>query len=231
MRGVFVAFCGFLALALSSGAGAADPFVAGTHYAVLQNPAHTTVPAGKVEVLEVFSYGCPACNRFQPIVEQLKAHLPPQAQMAFLPAAFIPQEDWPMFQRAYITAQFLKVAEKTHQGIYDAIWKTGELATFEPGTNRLKNPLPTIEDAARVYQKLAGVKPQEFIATAKSFSVDAKMKAADAQIEQMQVSGTPTLVVAGKYKVILDSISSLEQLAAVVNFLVAKEVPAAAAKP
>ncbi len=224
MRGVFVAFCGFLALALSGLASAADAVTAGTHYIVLQNPARTTVPAGKVEVLEVFSYGCPACNRFQPVVEALKAALPPQAQMAFLPASFIPQEDWPMFQRAYITATFLKVADKTHQGIYDAIWKTGELATIEPGTNKLKNPMPTIEDAARVYEKLAGVKPAEFVATSKSFAVDAKMKAADAQIEQMQVSGTPTLVVAGKYKVNMDNITSLPQLIEVVKFLVAKEV-------
>lgn len=126
-----------------------------------------------------------------------------------------------MFQRAYFTAQFLHVAEQAHQGIFDAVWKSGELATIDPGTNRLKERMPSIEDAARVYARLTGVKPETFLATARSFSVDVKMKAANSQILAMQVPGTPSIIVNGRYRV--DSMGSAEELIELVQFLVAKE--------
>ena len=51
-------------------------WVAGQHYSVLPQKQRTQVPAGKVEVLEVFSHGCPACNHFQPTIKKLKVSLP-----------------------------------------------------------------------------------------------------------------------------------------------------------
>jgi protein dithiol oxidoreductase (disulfide-forming) len=207
-------------------AQAARDWTEGTNYVLLTPPQPTSVPAGKVEVMEVFSYGCPACNAFQPVMERLRRSLPKNAQLVFLPAAFNAAEDWPMLQRAYFTAQFLGIAERTHQGIFDAVWKPGgALAISDPDTHRLKNPLPSIEDAARVYARLAGVKPEEFLAMARSFGVDLKMRAADAQIAAMEVPGTPCLVVNGKYRIILDSLASAGQIIELVNYLVAKESP------
>ena len=79
--------------------------------------------------MEVFSYGCPACFQFQPVAIKLAASLPANAKMVYLPASFNPSEDWPMFQRAYYAAQALGVADKTHDAMYDAVWKPGgELA-------------------------------------------------------------------------------------------------------
>ena len=57
--------------------------------------AATTVPADKVEVMEIFSYACPFCAKFEPIIDQIERGLPPYAQIVFLPASFIPTEDWP----------------------------------------------------------------------------------------------------------------------------------------
>ena len=183
----------------------------------------TSVPTGKVEVLEVFSYGCPACNAFQPTIQLLKKNLPPNAQLAFLPAAFSAPEDWPMFQRAWFTAQALGIAERTHQQMYDAVWKTGELATFVPGTNRLKSSMPSIEDAARLYAHWTGITAQAFLAAAHSFSVDMKIRAADAQIPAMQVPGTPCIVVAGRYRVNNDAVrNDPQRLIELVRYLVAR---------
>jgi thiol:disulfide interchange protein DsbA len=212
----------FAALATIPEARAAQSFVEGHDYFVLAPAQSTTVPAGKVEVMEVFSYACPACNGFQPAMERLRKSLPANAQIVLLPAAFNTAEDWPMFQRAYFTAQILGVAERTHQGIFDAVWKGGELAVTDPSTHRLKDPQPTLEDAARTYARLAGIKPEEFLATARSFSVDMKMKAADAQIMAMQIPGTPSILVNGKYRVNMDSLST-DGLIEIVKFLVAKE--------
>ena len=191
-------------------------------YVLLEQPQPTTVPAGKVEVMEVFSYACPFCAKFQPTVHKLEHSLPRNAQMVFLPASFIPTEDWPMFQRAYFAAQSLGIAKSTHQAIYDAVWKTGELAIEDPSTNRPKNPPPSIEDAARCYSKLTGVSTQKFLAAARSFGVDTQMREADAQVEAMQIPGTPSIVVDGKYLINLESLKSPDEVIPLVKFLVAK---------
>jgi thiol:disulfide interchange protein DsbA len=219
--------CAFLltlsALVLSHPTQAAHAWTAGNDYFLVTPTQHTTVPAGKVEVMEVFSYGCPACNGFQPVVEKLKHQLPANAQMVFLPAAFNPAEDWPMLQRAYFAAQSLGVAERTHQAIYDAVWKTGELAVVDPATHALKKPLPSIEDAARCYSRLTGVKPQAFLSAAKSFGVEVKIKAAEDQIVAMHVPSTPCLVINGKYRINMESVHSSDELIDLVKFLVTKE--------
>ena len=209
-------------LGLPAGARAAT-WTEGVQYSRIVPAQPTTVPKGKVEVLEVFSYGCPACNAFQPVMEKLRRALPANAQLAFLPAAFNPAEDWPMFQRAFLTAQALGVAERTHQAMYDAVWKSGELGITQPGTNRLKNPLPSIADAARLYARVAGVDAQQFLTMANSFGIDGKMRAADAQIVAMHVDSTPTLVVNGKYRVIRDELKDNDELFELVRYLVAKE--------
>jgi thiol:disulfide interchange protein DsbA len=156
-------------------------------------------------------------------MEKLRSALPPNVQLTFLPAAFNPQEDWPMFQRAYFAAQALGIVERTHQAMFDAVWKTGELAVVTPGSNRLKDPLPSITDAARFYARVAGVDPQKFLAMANSFGVDSKIRAADAQILAMHVDATPTLIVNGKYRVIRDTLQGNDQLIELVKYLVAKE--------
>jgi thiol:disulfide interchange protein DsbA len=209
-------------LAPLAAAHAAATYVEGQNYVRLTPTQHTSVPPGKVEVLEVFSYGCPACNSFQPVMARLARVLPPHAQIALLPAAFNAAEDWPMLQRAYLTADILGIAERTHQAMFDAVWKTGELGVSDPVTHRLKSPLPSIEDAARAYARWTPVKPEAFLAAARSFAIDTKMRAADAQILAMQVPSTPCLIVNGTYRVVMDSVSSPDELIDLVKFLVAR---------
>ena len=210
------------AVAMIPEARAAQSFTEGHDYFLLSPVQSTSVAPGKVEVMEVFSYGCPACNGFQPAMDKLRHSLPANAQIVLLPAAFNTAEDWPMFQRVYLAAQILGIADRTHQGIFDAVWKSGELATTDATTHRLKNPQPSLEDAARVYARLAGIKSETFLATARSFSVDMKMKAADAQMVAMQIPGTPSIVVNGKYRVNMESLGT-DGLIEIVKFLISKE--------
>ena len=167
-------------------------------------------------------------------MKKLKAALPANAQLVYLPASWAAAEDWPVFQRAYLTAKSLGVADKAHDQMFDAIWNDGgELSIHEGGANGpLKKNLPSIEDVASFYQKVTGTKAADFIAASKSFSVDLKMRQADAQIIAMQVTGTPTLIVNGKYRLNNESMKTPEDVIGVVKFLVAKEsAPAAAAAP
>jgi protein dithiol oxidoreductase (disulfide-forming) len=214
---------GVLALFLTPLALAAQTWTEGRNFELITPAQQNHVAKGKVEVMEVFSYGCPGCNGFQPVIAALEHSLPANAQMVFLPASFNPQEDWVMLQRAYFTAQALGIAARTHQAIFDAVWKNGELAIADPATRRLKNPLPSIEDAAKCYERLTGVKADTFLATARSFGVDLKMRGADAQIIAMQVPSTPCIVVNGKYRIIMDSLRSEDDLIGVVRYLVDRE--------
>ena len=130
-----------------------------------------------------------------------------------------------MFQRAFFAAQALGIADRTHDAMFNAIWNTGELAVSDPNTHQLKKPLPSIEDAARFYSRVAGVKVEDFLAAAKSFGVDTKMKMADEQIGRAQALSTPTIIVNGKYRVQVSTAGGVQQLFELVKYLVAKETP------
>ncbi|MGC1523081.1 MAG: thiol:disulfide interchange protein DsbA/DsbL [Steroidobacteraceae bacterium] len=195
----------------------------GVNYFSIVPARPTSLPAGKVEVTEVFSYACPACNLFVPTIHKLKAALPPNAVLDYLPAAFNTAEDWPMFQLAYLTAQTLGVADQTHDAMFNAVWQSGELAVIDPATRGIKSRAPTIEDAAQFYKAKAGVPVEKFLETAKGFTVDFKVRAAEETIQRYRVDRTPTIVVNGKYRVTTDSAGGPDQVVELVKWLVAKE--------
>jgi protein dithiol oxidoreductase (disulfide-forming) len=223
-----------LALILASGAGtvrADTTWVPGVNYFLIEPARPTSVPPGKVEVTEVFSYGCPACNAFVAIMRQLKQSLPANAVVDFVPAAFQTSEDWPMFQQAYITAQALGVADKAHEAMFDAVWKTGELAIIDPNTQALKSPPPSIEDAARFYARQTGVPAATFMNMAKSMPVDMKIKGDNDLMIQYRIDRTPTIIVNGKYRLHTESAGGSDKLIELVNYLVAKETQASPSAP
>jgi thiol:disulfide interchange protein DsbA len=210
-------------LAAAPRAEADSRWTAGVHYFLINPVQPTGLPAGKIEVTEVFSYACPGCNRFYPVAEQLQSSLPPNAIMDYLPASFRPDEDWPMFQRAYLAARELGIDQRTHHAMFDAVWKTGELAVFDPATQRVKRPAPTIADAAEFYAKAAGVKAEAFLATAGSFAVDVKVRQADELIRSYGVSETPSIIVNGKYRLNPVSAGGYNETIELVKWLVQQE--------
>ena len=202
-------------------AGPAGPWEAGKNYFVIDPPVPTE-SGDKVEVTEVFSYGCPACNFAYPTIAHIKKNLPPNAVMNYVPASFNPNEDWPMFQRAYYTAVALGIAEKSHDAMFDAVWKTKTLSTMNDDGRSLKNPQPTIEEAAQWYAQY-GVKPADFVATANSFSIGTRMKRADAYIKAAGVESTPTIVVNGKYRFTIQNVGGFDQAEQLVHYLIDQE--------
>ena len=211
----------FFGLALVSTASAQETWEAGKNYFPVE-PVQATSTGDKIEVLEVFSYACPACNAFRPFADTIKSALPANAEMAYLPASFRADEDWPVFQRAFFAAQALGLVEKTHNAMFDAVWTEGSLKTNDPVSHKLVQPLPTIEDIAKFYAKY-GVKPEDFVGTANSFAVNTKMKRADAQIKAYAVDSTPSIVVNGKYRVTAASAGGFDKIPALVAYLIGQE--------
>jgi protein dithiol oxidoreductase (disulfide-forming) len=214
---------GWMIVALWPATGAAQQWVEGKHYFRIQPAVRTSVPAGKIEVAEAFSYGCPACAAFHPYEKQLKAALPGNAQLVYMHASFNSAESWPLFQRAYLTAQALGIADKTHDALFDAIWKTGELAVADQQTRRLKNPQPTLEQVAKFYSRTAGVKEDQFLSAAKSFGVETAIKRTEAWLRAARIDSTPTLVVNGKYRLTVSSAGGVKEMFALVDYLVKQE--------
>jgi thiol:disulfide interchange protein DsbA len=179
---------------------------------------------GKIEVTEVFSYGCPACFQYHGIVDDLAKSLPRGAVMTYTPASFRPDENWPLLQRAYLAAQALGVDKQSHDAMFDAVFKSGELGIMDLKTNKPKaqSAWPTIDDVATFYAKF-GVKPADFVATANSFSINTQMKRADELIRAYEVDSTPTIVVNGKYRLTPGTAGGYPQSVELVQWLVSKE--------
>ena len=189
-------------------APAAEGFQEGKNYFLIE-PPQPGGSDGKVEVTEIFSYACPACNAFQPTIKKLREALPANATLVYLPASFRPDEDWPVFQRAYYTAQSMGVVDETHQALFDAL-------------HRDHIPMRSIEDLAGFYAQ-QGVDRAKFLATASSFEVDSKLQRAMDIVKNDGIDGTPSIVVDGKYRVTGASAGGYPQMIELVDWLVKKE--------
>jgi thiol:disulfide interchange protein DsbA len=224
-----------IALILPLPAMAQLRWVEGRHYKKVDGQPAENRP-GKIEVAEVFSYGCVFCYNAQANVERLKAGLPPDAYMAYVHASFIPSEAWPMYQRAWYTAKAMGIGEANHIKMFAAVWETGEVP-FKDKTGRLRNPLPTIQEAARFYARTGKVKEADFLKTANSAAVNAQVARADGLVKAWGVGGTPSFVVNGRYLVNNDSVTAWPDIQSVINYLIGLErrrlqtAPAAPAAP
>ena len=208
---------------LAEEAYAAPQWTEGTHYFRISPAQPTTVAEGKVEVTDVFSYGCPACNQFLPVMKKLETGLLPDAELTRVPASFNAAEQWPMFQRAFYAAEALDVDEQAHLQMFNAVWTSGELAVVDRRTRRLKNPPPSIEDVASFYARNSDVTEEDFLAAAKSFEVAMDMKRADHWIKSCRIDRTPSIVVNGKYRLHVQSAGGTDELIELVNWLVGEE--------
>lgn len=183
--------------------------VEGTDYLVIEGGQPYQQAAGKIEVAEVFGYVCPACFRFQPLISTWKAGLPSDVQFVYVPAMF--GGTWDNYARAFYAAETLGVQEKTHDPLYNAIHVEQSLKG-ERGAD-------SVEDIAKFYAKY-GVDPKEFANTMASFGVTAKTNRAKQFAVRTKISGTPSLVVNGKYLV---KGTSYQDMLRIADHLIARE--------
>jgi thiol:disulfide interchange protein DsbA len=161
---------------------------AGVDYEVLpQGQRWAPVRPGRIEVAEVFAYWCHHCADFQPRVDAWNKTRPADVDFVYVPAAFDPED---AFARAYFAADMAKVLPKVHQGLYDAIHETGSL----PRSNA------TVDEVGAWFGR-QGLNAARLTASMRSPAVDERMRKAREFMIANRVSGTPTLVVNGKYVV------------------------------
>jgi len=199
-------FLALVPLAMSSFAQL-DRYVAGTHYAELPAPVNTQ-DASKVEVIEVFWYGCSHCFRFEPLIVDYEANAPEYVDFVRFPAMW--NGLMKVHAQAFYTAEALDAVEIVHEHIFNAINLQG---------NRLGNE----EQLADLFAE-HGIAREDFSAAFNSFSVRTKVNQAEGRMEDYQIRSTPNMVVNGKYLVTTgENVRTQQEMMEVVKFLVEKE--------
>jgi protein dithiol oxidoreductase (disulfide-forming) len=188
---------------------------AAVKYFPVNPPQPPMATSGKIEVIEFFSYGCGHCAMFQPYVDTwAKGIDASKVELIYVPVTFRP--DFALLARGYYAAESLGLAKSTHHRVFDVI--------FNGGTPAVR----TFNDVVAIYEK-AGVNPADLTAAAQKMSVEEKLRKSHQMLEAFRIDGTPTMIVAGKYRVTGESAGGNDKVFAVVDELIAKEL--AAVKP
>lgn len=188
---------------------AASGLVEGTDYEVIQGGQPYQPLNGKVEVVEVFGYVCPACARFEPLVTAWEKKLPADVRFTYVPAPFGPQ--WIPYAKAFYVAETQGLVGKTHAAIFHAI----HLEQTLPGEGKT----PDEQAIADFYGKY-GADPKAFLSAMNSFATQAKVNRGKQFMMRSNVGGTPSIVVDGKYLV---KGKSYEDMLQITDKLIAQE--------
>lgn len=181
---------------------ASEGLVAGVDYTLIPNAQPFEPLNGKVEVVEVFGYICPACARFEPLFTSWKARAPDYVRVTYIAAPFGPQ--WIPYARAYYVSEAMGMVEKTHTALFSAIHLEHSL----PGEGEKPD-----EAAIVAFYAKYGADPKRFLSDMHSFSTEAKINRGKQFMIRTGTNSTPSLVVNGKYKVLGRSYDDMLRIA------------------
>jgi thiol:disulfide interchange protein DsbA len=175
-------------------------------------PPVPTQAAGKIEVVELFWYGCPHCYDFEPTLDAWLANKPDDVNFVRLPAVM--NASWVPHARAFYTAEKLGVQDKIHRPLFDALHK-GRKPIFN-------------EEALRDFFIAQGVKAEDFDRVYGSNEVDVKVKQALQLAKRYKATAVPAVIVNGRYRTMRSMVDSYETLVGVIDRLIETERQAAA---
>jgi len=180
--------------------------VAGADYVEISGGQPFEPASGKIEVVEIFSYTCPHCASFEPMLTAWRAKQTADVKFTAVAGPFganpIP------FAKAFYAAQSLGLLGKTHDAMFRAIHIEQSL------------PLQSSNEQIVAFYAKHGANPEQFASTMSSFAVDAKQKRAIQFMQRSGVDSSPSIIVEGKYRV---TGKSLEDVLRITTHLVAQE--------
>jgi thiol:disulfide interchange protein DsbA len=209
---------GLVPLLLATGC-LAETYTAGKEYIVLSNPQPTN-DADKIEVVELFWYGCPHCYQLEPFVAQWKDKQPEDVEFIQMPAVL--GKGWELLAKGYYTAELLNVSDKTHTALFKVLHVDKKKITNEASLQKIFAG--------------QGVSAEDFSNTFNSFAVSVKLNNAKLMTKRYAITGVPAIIINGKYSTGASQAGGNENVFRVVDYLVAQErsqlaVPAAPAMP
>jgi thiol:disulfide interchange protein DsbA len=179
-------------------------FVAGTHYALLDDAAAPD-PKRPVVVREYFSYYCVHCRNFDPQVEAWRESKPDDVTFERSPVAFSPV--WRVMGQGYYALLATGALAENHPRLFRAIHEN----------NRQFLTADSLADFVDGH----GVDREAFLAAFNSPDVHRAMSAADLRARAQRIDSVPALVVGDRFRVNLDNVPRAQAFA-VVDFLVAE---------
>ena len=194
-------------LPLACTAADAPKYELGTHYKPVRVP-QTPADPGKIEVIEVFSYGCPHCFQFEPHLEAWLAKKPSDVSFVRLPHT-LGAPAGIVRNKAMYTAHMLGGFEKFHRALFASIHGQGKT-------------MGSVEEVRDLFVQSTGLKAADFDGAYNSFAIDSRFRIAENAIRDMGIASVPTLVVDGKYYTSPRAGGGFTEMLAVTDFLVAQ---------
>lgn len=193
-------------------AALAEGYQQGQEYLVLANPQPTST-GDKIEVVELFYYGCPHCYRLEPLLGEWLADKPDDVEFIRMPAVLGP--GWESLGKAYYTAELLGVNDKMHLALFEALHKDRKKISDEA--------------ALQAFFVEQGVSAEDFKNTFNSFAVNVKLNNAKQMTKRYAITGVPTVIINGKYSTSASQAGNNEKVIKVMDYLIVQERPQAAA--
>lgn len=193
-------------LVLPFAAQAEDAYVAGKDFDVI-NPAIRTADADKIETVEFFWYGCGHCYNFEPVLAQWKKTLSDDVSFRGVPAMWGGAME--LHAKAFYAARALGVEEKMDQVMFQAL-------------NVDRKQLRTDDEIAKLFEQ-NGVAEEDFFKAYNSFGVSSQVSQANATARAAKITGTPAMMVNGKYLIGPRKAGSTANMLKIADFLIEKE--------
>lgn len=147
------------------------------------NPPVPVAPGGKIDVIEFFSYGCPHCYAFEPLLDSWLKRLPPDVAFRRVPAAF--NAPFEGYAKLFYALEAVGLSEQLHKRVFAAIHvqrqrldKEADLAAFVSS---------------------AGGDGVKFVEAYKSFGVATKVRQGKQLSEAYKIDGVPTMGIHGRW--------------------------------
>jgi len=202
---------GAIELKPAAGAAAATPvdweYEEGTHFRRMTASQGTSSNPDKIEVAEVFWYGCSHCYNFDPIVEEWKASAGNDVSFVRIPVIWSPTHQ--EHARLMYTAESLGVLPEAHEAIFASFHQKGNLLAKE-------------EDIVQLFAGL-GVEEDKFREAYNSFGVTSAVKRAENLTRRYGIRSVPIVVVNGKYVTEGKGIKSFADMLNVTDELIERE--------
>lgn len=179
--------CLFLLLSCLALSATAQPreSVEGVHYFALQEPVPTDNGAeDKIELREVFWYGCKECSTLEPMMTDWRDGTTGDLVFVRMPAVL--NELMSLHARIYYTGRELKIEDRINQAAYRAIQEE-------------QNPLRN-EEQIQAFFEANGVKADAFAAAWNSEAVSAAVQMATQRTKDYAIDKLPSMIVNGRYK-------------------------------
>ncbi|MCK9382850.1 MAG: thiol:disulfide interchange protein DsbA/DsbL [Sulfuritalea sp.] len=162
---------------------------------------------GKIEVVEFFSYGCPHCSDFHPMISQWAAKLPKDVSFRRVPVSFN-RPEWARLSRIYFALEATGDLAKLDAAVFQAIH--AQRMTFKT------------DEAVVAWAVSKGADGKKFGDALASFSMQSKVQRADQEATAARISGVPALAVDGKFLVINEAANNFEELLKLTDSVIAK---------